>query len=755
MIGPKCHSNVQGRGYTDSGVMLCGIAPGRAEMNTGKVLTGMSGKLLDNFLEAAGWHRNKCYATNLVCTPNESPTLADFMECRPRYLEEVAQVKPKLLITLGTKVTEFFFPTRKASELRGCFIPYDDYYVLPTFHPAAILHAKENYNNIAIDLLNDLRKIPMFLGDFNSNNIENIKQVNYVVVSSIEQAQTILNGLPRDIPVSLDVETNNLDEDIKDSFTDNLLCFGIDDGSSTFVFPTNYAASLHWPTDVQWTFHYGIFDTQQILESAGVFLDIKHDSLLLHYCLDERSGRHKLKPIARRWCYAGFYEEKVDRRKLGTIPVETTMEYCAHDVAYTQRTATRLIPRVKAEGMWDIYTKLLLPAANIFKHIQRHGVQVDLDYLKVLAAEWLPIYKEKSNALSDEIVRLGGPPNLNLDSPPQLSKFLYDTLKLPGGPSTAKAVLELLIDEHPFVGQITEVRHLGHLLSTYIFGIADDVKRDGRVHPAPMIHGTVGGRLTYSNPTINTIPRPFEEQSIYGYKLRRLFTATDSDHVLIEIDQKQAEIWMAYINSQDPTLFSDLSTGDFHTSTAAFIKSLPILEVNESDRSDAKRTTFGKFFGIGIAKFAKQTKKPISEAREWNTRWDERYTGYSKWTEDVYKEAQNTGEVTTLTGRKRRFPLVLDTSSRNQMVNYKIQSPAHDVLLESEINLYWPLKHVYNAHILLDIHDAMIIEARKDNWKYVAEFAVKELTRSHFNLHPTPAEIKVGHSWGDSVEVEL
>lgn len=769
MIGPTCHSNVHGQGNVDHGVMLVGIAPGKYELATGKVFTGPSGHLLNNLLEAASWSRDKCYVTNLVCTPNEAPTLEEIMECRPRYLAELEQVKPKLVVLLGTKVTEFFFPKRKPGTLRGTFIPYNNYVIMPAYHPAAILHAKNDpkaeggYNNLVIDILNDFKKIPRFLEDTSDGiTVEQLREVQYRVLTSIDSAQGVLNQLSRDTPISIDVETSNVDEDEKDAFDDNLLCFAVSNGFHTWVFPTQYAAQLTWPTDVQWTFHNSIFDTQQILESANVFLGIHHDSMLLHYCLDERSGKHKLKPITRQHCYADFYEEGINRKNLtndleqNLSTLDKVHRYCAHDAAYTQRVTTKFIPRVKAEGMWDVYTKLLLPAANIFKHIQRRGINIDLPYLKELAKEWLPIYQEKATLLKQEIVRLGGSLDLDTDSPKQLSHFLYTVLGLPGGPSTAKDVLELLKDEHPFVEQIIEERHLAHLLRTYIWGVADDIKRDGRVHPSAMLHGTVGGRLTYARPTVNTIPRPFEEQSQYGSKLRKLFIPTPG-YMLVEIDQKQAEIWMAYINCNDQQMYQDLLSGDYHSSSAAYIHATELDLVTKSQRSNAKRTTFGKFFGIGLQKLAKQTNKPVAEAREWNRRWDLRYPGYVKWTQTVFDEAVNTGEVVTFTGRKRRFPLVLDTSIRNQAVNYKIQSPSHDILLETEIECYWPMREQFDAHILLDVHDATIFEApiEGDKYKYAIDYYVKELTRSHFGLHPIPAEIKVGKSWGDSHEYEI
>lgn len=773
-----CHPlGVVGTGPLDAEVMLVGIAPGRNEMATGRPMTGQSGILTNNILEATGWHRDKCFCTNLCCYQIEEPTLEQIMACRPRFLRELELVKPKLIVTLGAVAASMFFSDKTFGKVQGMIDWHPQYnaWVLPTYHPAAILRSGDMGPTIATDIVNDFKKIAMFFADGDEKR-DRIRAVKYEIVTSPTRLQEVVNELPVDRPVILDVETDNKEIDELDPQDDRLICLGISyvDNSGidgpTWVAPQEHARGIDWRTsEIQWGAHYFAFDSQTMMR-IGVDIPITHDSLLAHFTLDERSGKHKAKPLARGYCYSGFYEEEVEEarkgrkgKSMGEVAVDATLEYNAKDTAYEARMLSiRFIPQMIEEGVYGLYSNLLIPAANAYKYMQWRGAPISRYRLRGLAEEWLPLYVEKTKALQEKVHSLGGPEKINLDSPKQLSRFLYGVLRLPGGPSTAKDVIEQLAGEHPFVTDLISVRHLGKMIGTYLEGINDDIKADGRVHPAPLLHGTVGGRCSYSRPSVNTIPRPYEETSPYGYKLRQLFVAAPDDDperddwIIVEADYRQAEIYMAQFYCQDPTMLADLQSGDFHTNTAAFITELPLAQIRKAQRSDAKKTTFGQFFGIGDDKLSKQIKKPVTEATKLRKRWQERYPRYVEYTERSFKHAQEEGWVGTITGRRRRFPIMMDASVRNQIINFPIQATAHDCLMSSIIELYPTLYADFGAEIMLDVHDAMIVRAKKSNYLRVAARMKEVMERPRFSGLPSiPVEIKAGPSWAETYEVDI
>lgn len=768
-----CHPlGCVGHGPVGAEVVLVGIAPGKNEMATGRPFTGQSGTLMNNILEATGWHRDKCYTTNLICYQIEEPSLEQIMSCRERFLEELALVKPKLIVTLGALAASMFFSSRKFGTVRGIIDWHPQYnaWVLPTYHPAAILRSGDMGPTIAADIVNDFKKIAMFFADGEETR-RRIQHVEYEIVTTLERAQEVINALPTDRPVMLDVETDNKEFDELDPQDDQLICLAIsyvDDSGidgPTWVFPQEFARGLNWrESEIQWGAHYFAFDSQVMLR-VGPDLPIKHDSCLAHFALDERTGKHKFHPLSREYCYAGFYDDELkdarNARKgasMASVEVAKTFTYNAKDGAYEARLLTiRFIPQMIADGVYDVYQNLLIPAANVYKYMQWRGVPVSRAKLRELAEEWIPLVQQKTKALHEKVTALGGPPTINFDSPKQLSKFLFGTLGLPGGPSTAKDVLELLKDEHPFVADLLDLRHLTHLVNTYLIGISHDIKRTGRVHPAPLLHGTVSGRCSYSRPAINTIPRPYEDKdaSPYGYKLRRLFAAEDDDHIILEWDYRQAEIWMAAFYCNDPQLWIDLQSGDIHTNTAAFIHNIPHDQVRKAQRSDAKRTTFGKFFGIGVDKLSKQIKKPTRETASFMRRWDERYPKYVEYTKDVFREAQENGHIRAVTGQLRRFPIMLDESQRNQIINWKIQHTAHACLMSSITEAYHPAYEI-GCEICIDGHDAIIAHALKKNHRQAALLVKSIMEKPRFpGLPSIPVEVKAGPNWGEAVEIDI
>lgn len=767
--GPRCHPiGISGHGDMSSGVMLLGISPGRQEMQIGQPMVGQSGKLADAFLAACGWDRGKTYATNICCHECREPTTEQMLECRPRLLAEVATMKPKLVILLGQYVTSQFFGDRKfggPKGVRGVIEWYEPWkcHVLPTFHPAALLYGDAS-KFIANDLVRDLQKIREFF-DYPPN-----PEMWFETVTEVRRAQQVLDSLPRTGFVGLDIETPFKDEDETAAVEDPLVCFSISTGDRTWWFPGELAREITWPLDVPWTFHNGPYDTISIAKHTGVLLPIVHDTMYMSYSLDERSGVHSLKGNARETDAVGYYEEDWGKGAKSTntkkqsnwdarrkADPEGFALYNAKDACYTVRLAERYHRRLVADGMESVYADLLLPAVNTYRLMQQHGMMVSRENTAALLSAWIPLSEAKMDELQQMVFELGGPERINPGSWQQMSKFMYGTLKLPGGPSTGQDVIEALAGEHPFIDKLIDKRHLDKAMGTYVVGVWPAVKAStGRVHPWPKLHGTVGGRVAYFNPAINTTPRDYNPNP-YLSKLKHMYIASPGK-ILLELDYKQAEVWMAAVYCDDPNMWADLASGDFHRRTAAYVHKIPESEVTTYQRAKAKNSTFGKFFLIGGRKFAKQNNIPLAEAQMYMREWDQRYPKYRDYVNATYLEACNTGELVTLTGRKRRYPAagaVGDTSIMPETTNFKIQSTSHDCLLSSIVEAF-PVAAALGAYIILDIHDAMMIEAREDNWREVAKRVRDIMRKPRFpGLPGLPVEIKIGQSWATMSEVEL
>lgn len=799
--GPECHEiGIQGYGAVDAKVMLIGISPGREEGRTGLPMSGTSGRLMNSTLEACGWHRDKCYATNIVCYETGTPTFQQKMECWPRLVDEVAQFKPELCVLLGNPVTEVFIPDHTPGQARGAFLWYEPWqtYLLPTYHPAALLYANSEF--VARDIVRDFSKIADFLGH------KPDPTVNFTTVHTLDDAQHVLDGLPDNTPISIDLETPLKENDPTANIDDPVKCFAISYISADTGIEHNYwftgeasnVATLRWPTQKQWGGqNFAIFDSIALYQHAGVLLPITWDTIYLSYCRDERGGSHALKPNAREYELAGFYDDYPDE-KLIKMPKGVkrdskaghaylwnqklandawTSQYNTKDAAYANRLRIRHEPKVREDGMWPVYEQLL-QAANVYRQMQLHGVYVNPLHFYTLMKEWVPQLDVKEKALQAEIGKLGGDPNINVGSDDQIAHFLFNVLKLPASkmgkkrPSVDAEVLEALEDAHPFISDLLDLGHMEKAVNTYLVGTHEHIKAGNLVHPAPKLYGVVSNRLAYNNPAINTTPKVYNENP-YLQRLRWLYTARDEDHVLIELDYRQAEVFMAWQYSQDPAMWADLQSGDFHRQSATSIWDIDASQVSREQRSDAKRITFGQLFLIGADKFARQTNRekrrdakrtgqpftnpmtPLAASRLIG-KWNARYVEYGKYVDRMMDMARNEGELVSMDGRKRRYPIVLDDSIRNQVANWAIQTTAHACLMSSIIEMFPVLTSKYDAWPLIDIHDAVLIEAHKSNWQDVAREAAAIMSKSRYpGVIALPVEVKVGYAWSELEEVEL
>jgi len=137
---------VFGSGDPDADLMIVGEAPGRDEDLSGKPFVGRSGKLLDQLLdEELGRTRAECYVANVVkCRPpgNRDPLPREVASCRGYLDEQIAQVAPKVIITLGNFAMRVLLDTTDGiTKRRGHAYRFGSGVVVPTYHPAAALRA--------------------------------------------------------------------------------------------------------------------------------------------------------------------------------------------------------------------------------------------------------------------------------------------------------------------------------------------------------------------------------------------------------------------------------------------------------------------------------------------------------------------------------------------------------------------------------------------------------------------------------------
>jgi len=153
------------RGNPFAEVMFIGEGPGADEDAQGEPFVGAAGRLLDKMIAAMGYHRDEVYIANIVkCRPpnNRKPELAEMEACMPYLREQLALVKPKVIVALGaTAVAGLLGSTEGITRLRGKWKLYKGVTpVMPTFHPAYLLRDPSKKR----DAWTDLQEVMKHLG---------------------------------------------------------------------------------------------------------------------------------------------------------------------------------------------------------------------------------------------------------------------------------------------------------------------------------------------------------------------------------------------------------------------------------------------------------------------------------------------------------------------------------------------------------------------------------------------------------------
>jgi uracil-DNA glycosylase family 4 len=137
---------VFGQGDPHADLMFVGEAPGFHEDRQGIPFVGPSGQLLNRLLEGIGLRRQEVYIANVVKSRppgNRDPLPDEIAACRPWLDAQVRLVDPKVVVTLGNFAAKTLLETTTGiTRLRGRTYPFQGRVLLPTFHPAAALHAQ-------------------------------------------------------------------------------------------------------------------------------------------------------------------------------------------------------------------------------------------------------------------------------------------------------------------------------------------------------------------------------------------------------------------------------------------------------------------------------------------------------------------------------------------------------------------------------------------------------------------------------------
>lgn len=158
-ICKNCKNVVVGKGNEKADILFVGEAPGKNEDEQGLPFVGKAGKNLDELLSKVGLSMDDVYIANILkCRPpeNRDPTNDEIKAHTPWLIEQIKQIKPKVICSLGNYATKFFLSGGDVdlmdkqpgiTSLHGKVRLIDflgmKIKLIPLFHPAAIIYKRD------------------------------------------------------------------------------------------------------------------------------------------------------------------------------------------------------------------------------------------------------------------------------------------------------------------------------------------------------------------------------------------------------------------------------------------------------------------------------------------------------------------------------------------------------------------------------------------------------------------------------------
>lgn len=433
---------------------------------------------------------------------------------------------------------------------------------------------------------------------------------------------------------------------------------------------------------------------------------------------------------------------------LGTVYEEGKSD----DAALIYELYPILMKELESADMQSLLNDIEMPLAHTLSKMEKRGFKVSRkgleDYAVVLSA--------LEDDLTERIYCCAGC-DFNINSPKQLGEVLFEKLGLPAvkktktGYSTNAETLEKLRPYSPIIDDILEYRQVSKLKSTYVDGLLKVAESDDRVHTKFNQSVTATGRLSSTEPNLQNIPVRQE----MGRELRKFFIPENEEYVLIDADYSQIELRLLAHISGDRTMKRAFVDGvDIHTLTASQVFGVPPEAVNSEQRKRAKAVNFGIIYGMGDFSLAADIGVSKFQAGEYIKSYFRKYPSVDMYMKNTVEQAKLDGYVTTLFGRRRYIPelksakAILRKFGERVAMNSPIQGTAADIIKIAMINTERALEESgIEARLILQIHDELIIESKRDCAAQAEEILRREMENAVKLDVPLTVEIQTGNSW--------
>ena len=505
-----------------------------------------------------------------------------------------------------------------------------------------------------------------------------------------------------------------------------------------------------------------------------------YDTMIAMWIMENRQGiRYGLKPLTKKLFNFDMYELKSllkDGLTFQDLSLNVATLYASADADMTMRLAKLLLERMPKS--LNFILQLEFDLLWVLVEMEVNGVKINLKKFNSLAEKC----KNKMLEIREEISKHT---NIDIGSPQQLSKYLFEELKLPtkynkkgasGFYGTGKKVLQSLRNKSPIVQLILDFREMRKLYTTYYLPIPILADSKSRIHSSfsslrKNDQGITTGRLSSSDTNLQNIPM----------KVRYAIEA-EKGSKLFAIDYSQQEVRILAHHSQEQTLIDALSKqdADVHCDVLAMLNKLQGTGIDDPEelkkiyndglhpdnrnvsnsRKKAKIVTFGVAYGKTKYGFAKDMGMTVEESEHFiNEVYFKALPGIKLYIDKTQKSVIENGYTETFLGRRRYYQLKgsSDKYQREKIlreaVNMPIQGGGADIVKLAMVACHKYLKNnEFLTKIIIQVHDEIVFEVPdKEAATVIPE--IQKIMSSVVSLSvPMTVDVEVGDNWGDQTK---
>lgn len=593
-------------GNSSAKLMVLGESPSYKEVEIGKPFVGPSGQELDSILRAVGVNRLSLWISN-VCKyfvpPSEERKIPfkvraeragiSIENCLTELQREINEIRPNVILALGGTALWALTGKQSITDYRGSILFGMGHKVVPTFHPAHLLHQAKGaemkgYWNRQIMILDFKRAV-----EESETRELTLPSRALSICRSSAQLADFVNRYRTHTRPAIDIEAGGtcIPVCIGIAFTPHegltIPLWNIDPLFQTIpdcemVQMWNLLSQLLANNDVVGqNFKY---DQDKIARLGFTIRSLASDTMLKAFTINPelpKSLAFNQSIYTREPFYKdeGMYKGEFKDLLLG----------CARDACVTKEIDLAMDADIDEMYQREWYENFVMKLHTLYLEIENEGFYIDGSRRDELIAKYI----RWSEQLAHELFTLAEA-YINVNSPKQVYTLLFEVLKLPRRAGTGEEEITALLNnasskldsrKRRILEIILEKRRVDKTIGNYLMALPDyDGKMKTSYYLCLETGRTSTGQLEppirpvfeykddenkKKKKTIGTAFQTMTKHGDIGQDVRSQYTPQPG-YVFLQADSAQAEARVVFLLANDEQALKDIDEHDYHALTASW-----------------------------------------------------------------------------------------------------------------------------------------------------------------------------------------